>query len=111
MRGMGRLSRVSALCIGIFMFSMIGIPPLAGFWGKFYVLGSVVGSERYVLALMMICGSVIAAYYYLRVIKMMYFEHSEDLSDVKTSGSLALLSVIGFCAVVILCSPIIFTLI
>jgi len=69
-----------ALCFAIFMFSMAGIPPLAGFFGKFYVFMAAINEGLYTLAVVGVLTSVIGAFYYIRIVKIMYFdEPAEDL--------------------------------
>ncbi len=63
--------------LAIFMFSFAGIPPLAGFFGKFYILSAIIESGHYYLAIIGVLTSVIAAYYYLRVVKVMYFDSTD----------------------------------
>jgi NADH-quinone oxidoreductase subunit N len=65
-----------ALAMTIFLLSLAGIPPLAGFMGKFYVLSAAVKAQYYWLAVIGVLNSVIAVYYYLRVIMAMYFKES-----------------------------------
>ena len=60
------------------MFSMAGIPPLAGFFGKFYIFISAVQVELYFLAVIGVLASVIGAFYYLRVIKFMIFDEPQS---------------------------------
>jgi len=63
-----------ALALSAILFSMAGIPPLAGFFGKMYVFLAAVQSGLYVLATVGVVSSVVAAYYYLQIIRVMYFE-------------------------------------
>ncbi|MEO0499925.1 MAG: NADH-quinone oxidoreductase subunit NuoN [Pseudomonadota bacterium] len=63
-----------ALAMLIFMFSLAGIPPLLGFWPKFSVFNAAIEAEMYVLAVIGVVTSVIGAFYYLRVIKLAYFD-------------------------------------
>ncbi|MEQ9638666.1 MAG: NADH-quinone oxidoreductase subunit NuoN [Alphaproteobacteria bacterium] len=72
--GLSRTSPLLALALGIFMFSMAGIPPLAGFFGKLYVFMAAVNAELYVLAVVGVLTSVVGAFYYLRIVKVMYFD-------------------------------------
>lgn len=65
-----------ALAMSIFLLSLAGIPPLAGFMGKFYVLSAAVKAQYYWLAVIGVLNSVVAVYYYLRVIMAMYFKES-----------------------------------
>jgi len=67
---------VIALFLAILLFSMAGIPPMAGFFAKFYILLSVIKQELYYLAIIAVLTSVISAFYYLRIIKIMYFNES-----------------------------------
>ena len=60
------------------MFSLAGIPPFAGFFGKFYIFVSAVKADLTYLAVLGVLASVISAYYYLRVIKIMYFDDSSE---------------------------------
>ena len=58
----------------IILFSLAGIPPLGGFFAKFYVFMSVIESEMYMLAIIGLLTTVISAFYYLRIIKIIYFD-------------------------------------
>ena len=60
------------------MLSMAGIPPFIGFFGKFYVFIAAVESQLYLLAVLGVLASVISAFYYLRIIKGMYFDEKTD---------------------------------
>lgn len=80
-RGLGRrggLGTPLAVMMAIFLFSLTGIPPLAGFIGKFYLFGAVVRSGLYTLAVIGVLNSVVSLYYYVRVIKVMFFDEPED---------------------------------
>lgn len=66
-----------ALALLVLMFSLAGIPPLAGFFAKFYVLVAAVNSGLYALAIIGVLASVIGAYYYVRIVKIMYFDEPE----------------------------------
>jgi NADH-quinone oxidoreductase subunit N len=70
-----------AYAMGIFMFSMSGIPPFAGFFAKFTVFKAAVGEGYYTLAIIGVITSVIAAYYYLRIIRLMFFGAAADPFD------------------------------
>lgn len=72
--GLAQSSPKLAACMAIFMFSMAGIPPLAGFFGKMYVVLAAVQAGLVWLAVFGVITSVISCYYYLRVIKVMYFD-------------------------------------
>ncbi|HVF36841.1 MAG TPA: NADH-quinone oxidoreductase subunit NuoN [Sphingomicrobium sp.] len=63
-----------ALALATFMLSLAGIPPLFGFWPKLMVFNAAVGEELYALAVAGILGTVIGAFYYLKIVKVMYFD-------------------------------------
>ena len=67
-------SRCMATILTILMFSLAGIPPLAGFWAKWYVFLAAIDAELYALAVIGVLASVVGAYYYLRIIKIMWFD-------------------------------------
>ncbi len=79
--GFAKNSPVMAYAMAMIMFSISGIPPLAGFFGKFFIFEAAIESELYVLAVLGILASVIAAYYYLRIIKVMFFDEAVDGFD------------------------------
>ena len=65
---------VIAVTIMITMFSIAGIPPLAGFWSKAFLLFAAMSAKQFVLAMIVIFTSVISCFYYIRIVKIMYFE-------------------------------------
>jgi NADH-quinone oxidoreductase subunit N len=79
--GLGRTDHGLAMAMAVFMFSMAGIPPFSGFWGKYFIFTAAVHSGLWVLAVIGVLTSVIGAYYYLRVIKVMYFDAAEEAFD------------------------------
>jgi len=89
--GLGKEQPLLALAMSILMFSMAGIPPLAGFFGKLFIFQSAVAAGLYTLAVIGVLTSVIAAYYYIRIIKVMYFEESEAKLDAAKDCSLNLI--------------------
>jgi NADH-quinone oxidoreductase subunit N len=70
-----------ALAFAVFMFSMAGIPPLSGFFGKLYVFLAAVQSGLWPLAIIGVLTSVVGAFYYLRVVKVMYFDAPAEAFD------------------------------
>jgi NADH-quinone oxidoreductase subunit N len=72
--GLGRTDPAMALAMTVFMFSMAGIPPLAGFFGKYFVIGAAIQGGYITLAVVAVLTSAVSAYYYLRVIKVMWFD-------------------------------------
>ncbi|WP_456316154.1 NADH-quinone oxidoreductase subunit NuoN [Roseomonas elaeocarpi] len=93
--GLGRTDPMMALAMTIFMFSMAGIPPLAGFFGKLYVFLAAVQSGAWLLAVVGVLTSVVSAYYYLRIIKVMYFDVPEGAMDPRPTGLTVLLAASG----------------
>ncbi|MBM3617325.1 MAG: NADH-quinone oxidoreductase subunit NuoN [Alphaproteobacteria bacterium] len=88
--GLSKTQPLMAAAIAIFMFSMAGIPPLAGFWGKFYVFLAAIESGLFTLAIIGMLLSVVSAYYYLKVVKIMYFDEARTSFDKNASGGLRL---------------------
>ena len=86
-----------ALSLAIFMFSMAGIPPLGGFFGKFYVFMAAVNAELYALAVIGVLASVVGAFYYLRIIKVMYFDEAAE--PFERPINMEMRAVIGLCGV------------
>lgn len=76
--GLAARQPMIALCMAIMMFSMAGIPPLGGFLGKLFVFQAAVDAGLYMLAVFGVLASVVSAYYYLRIIKVMYFDPAPD---------------------------------
>jgi NADH-quinone oxidoreductase subunit N len=72
--GLASTNPVMATILTILMFSLAGIPPLAGFWGKWYVFLAAIDAQLYALAVIGVLASVVGAYYYLRIIKIMWFD-------------------------------------
>lgn len=72
--GASRTNPGLAFVMAALMFSLIGIPPLAGFFGKFYVFAAAVEAKLFALAVIGILTSVVSAFYYLRIVKVMYFD-------------------------------------
>jgi NADH-quinone oxidoreductase subunit N len=72
--GLSKKSPVVAYGLAIMLFSMAGIPPLAGFFGKLFIFKAVLDGGYYTLAVLGVCASVVAAYYYLKLIKIMFFD-------------------------------------
>lgn len=75
-----------AAALAIFMFSLAGIPPLFGFWAKFLVFDAAVGAGLTALAAFGIAASVIGAFYYLKIIKTMYFDPPAEPYETTRSG-------------------------
>ena len=65
----------------VILFSLAGIPPLAGFFAKFYIFKAVLDQSMYYLAIIGLLTTVIAAFYYLRIIKIIYFDLEKEKYD------------------------------
>ncbi len=89
-----------ALCLGAILFSMAGIPPLAGFFAKFYVFLAAIEAGFYVLAVYGILTSAVAAYYYLNIVKLMYFDEPDEELDLELPVSARVF--LGFSALFVL---------
>ena len=72
--GLANTNLSMAFVLAMLLFSMAGIPPLAGFFAKLYVFGAAVKAELYTLAVIGVLSSVVGAYYYLRLVKIMFFD-------------------------------------
>ena len=88
--GLSRTNPKMALAMAIFMFSLAGIPPLAGFFGKFYIFLAVIDAGMYGLAVIGVLTSVVGAYYYLRIVKVMYFDEAADPFDTPMGSEISL---------------------
>ncbi|AXH13483.1 NADH-quinone oxidoreductase subunit NuoN [Halarcobacter bivalviorum] len=96
----------SALMMGLFLFSLAGIPPFALFWGKLYLIGSAVNAGYIILALIMVINSAIAGYYYLKPIVFMFLKDANKEVEVKflSNSTPTIKGLIGFCAVLVIFS-------
>jgi NADH-quinone oxidoreductase subunit N len=70
-----------AFFLAAMMFSLAGVPPLAGFFAKFYVFAAAVKADLYGLAVIGVLLSAVSAYYYLRIVKIMYFDEPAKAFD------------------------------
>jgi NADH-quinone oxidoreductase subunit N len=103
--GLGRTDPAMALWMAVFMFSMAGIPPLAGFFGKLYVFLAAVQAGFWVLALIGIATSVVATFYYLRVVKVMYFDAGAEGLDPRPQGLTVVMAATGLLTVLFFLFP------
>ena len=76
--GLSKNHPVISVCMLILLFSLAGIPPLAGFFAKFYVFMAVIKAEMYTFAIIGLITTVISAFYYLRIIKIIYFDEPNE---------------------------------
>ena len=79
--GLSKNHPLLSLSLLIILFSLAGIPPLAGFFAKFYIFKSVIEQSMYFLAIVGLLSTVVAAFYYLRIIKIMYFDEEKAKYD------------------------------
>ncbi|MCA1939589.1 MAG: NADH-quinone oxidoreductase subunit NuoN [Caenispirillum bisanense] len=93
--GLSKTHPMMALWLAVFMFSMAGIPPLAGFFGKLYVFLAAIQAEMYGLAVIGVLTSVVSAFYYIRIIKVMYFDEPVEAFDRPTKATSAILGLCG----------------
>ncbi|MGQ3672696.1 NADH-quinone oxidoreductase subunit NuoN [Xanthobacter sp. TB0136] len=96
--GLARTRPLMALMMGALMFSLAGIPWFAGFIAKYYVFVAAIQAGLYPLAIIGVLASVVGAYYYLRVVKVMFFDEPAEAFDPAPSELKAVLAVSGlFC--------------
>lgn len=99
--GLSQTNLPMAFALAMFMFSMAGIPPLAGFFSKLYVFLPAIKAELYTLAVIAVLSSVVGAYYYLRIVKLMFFDDAKQpfapmLAKERAVQWVALVLVVGF---------------
>ena len=98
--GLSRRQPMLAAALAILMFSLAGIPPLAGFFGKLYVFLAAIDAGLTILAVIGLLSSVVAAYYYLRIVKLIYFDPPAEAFDTPAPGHVGTLA--GFAAAAML---------
>ena len=95
-RGLSSRAPLVAGAMAIFLFSLTGIPPFAGFFGKWVLFAAVIDKGLYWLAFVGLLNSVVSLYYYARIVKAMYLESAAEAETERVSfstGTFALLSV------------------
>jgi NADH-quinone oxidoreductase subunit N len=80
-KGLGRKHPMAAALFAIFLFSLIGVPLTGGFFGKFYVFKAALDSHLYWLTILGLLNSAVAAYYYLRILVMMYMHEPSEAAE------------------------------
>ena len=101
--GLSRTQPMVAFIMTMLMFSLAGIPPLAGFFAKYWVFAAAVQAELWPLAVIGVVASVVSAFYYLRIVKIMWFDEGEP-GFVPMAGELRF--VLGVSAVVVILYPV-----
>ena len=99
MAGLSKTRPWLALALAMVMFSLAGIPPLFGFWGKFLVFQAAVQADLLSLAAIGIAASVIGAFYYIKVVKVMYFDEAADVVRGKSDAAQRVLLVVSAVAI------------
>jgi NADH-quinone oxidoreductase subunit N len=79
--GLARTDKTLALVLALLMFSLAGIPPLAGFFAKYFVFMAAIKANLVTLAVIGVIASVVGAYYYLRIVKIMYFDEPAEVFE------------------------------
>lgn len=100
--GLGKTNKTAAFMMLIFMFSLTGIPPLAGFMGKFYIFKAAVQADLIWLAVAGVLFSAVSAYFYLRVIMIMYMNEPKESIELTVSPSLGLALAVSVTAVIVI---------
>ncbi len=93
--GLSRTNPLMALAMAVLLFSLAGIPPLAGFFAKFYVFLAAIESGLYLLAVIGVLLSVVGAFYYLRIVKIMYFDDPVERFEPMPATLATVLSISG----------------
>lgn len=102
LKGLVKRSPWFALVMTLFMFSLAGIPPLMGFYAKFSVLSAVLATGKTWLALVAVLCSLIGAFYYLRVVKVMLFDEASDTETISASTEMRVALSLNGAAVLVL---------
>jgi len=95
LKGLARTNPAMAFFLAMLLFSMAGVPPLAGFFAKFYVFLAAIKAGLYTLAVIGVLASVVGCYYYLMIVKVMYFDEPEAEFEVLPLELKAVLGVTG----------------
>ena len=98
--GISKKHPILAISFLVILFSLAGIPPLGGFFAKFYVFTAVIEQKMYALAIIGLVTTVISAFYYLKIIKTIYFDDSVISFD-DTKNNLARLSIFISCSILL----------
>jgi NADH-quinone oxidoreductase subunit N len=94
--GLGRRAPAMALAMSVFLLSLAGIPPLAGFWAKFRIFQAAISADQAWLAVVMVVNSVISLYYYVAIVRQMYFVDVPEVRPLR--APLGVVGVVGLAA-------------
>ena len=98
--GLFQKAPTEAMLMLVFLLSLAGIPPLAGFWGKYFIFLSLIETQHYVLAAVAVLYAVVGLYYYMRIANAMFVRPAEDTEPVSMSpGMRVALAITGFATV------------
>jgi NADH-quinone oxidoreductase subunit N len=100
--GLSKTNPVVALAMTVLMFSLAGVPPLAGFFGKYFVFLSAVHANLIPLAIIGVLSSVVTAFYYLRIVKVMYFDEPGVPIDALPDWSVKVVIAISSLAMIVI---------
>jgi NADH-quinone oxidoreductase subunit N len=103
--GLARTNGPMAFFLGVMMFSLAGIPPLAGFFAKYFVFLAAIKAGLYTLAVLGVLASVVGAYYYLGIVKVMYFDEPAAPFEPMPIASKVVLSVSGLLMILFIAWP------
>jgi NADH-quinone oxidoreductase subunit N len=103
--GLARTDGVMAFFLATMMFSLAGIPPLAGFFAKFYVFAAAIKANLYGLAVIGVLASAVGAYYYLRIVKLMYFDEPAPSFDRAGFAARSVLAIAGVLIIAFIFAP------
>ena len=103
--GLSKTDLPMAFVLAMILFSMAGVPPLAGFFAKFYVFAAAIRAGLYPLAVIGVLASVVAAYYYLRVVKIMFFDDAQQQFVPAEQGTRIVMAITGLFILLFVLAP------
>jgi NADH-quinone oxidoreductase subunit N len=103
--GLARTDASMAFFLATMMFSLAGVPPLAGFFAKFYVFAAAIKAGLYGLSVIGVLASAVAAYYYLRIVKLMYFDEPAKAFDRPAPVARVILAVSALLVILFVFAP------
>jgi len=103
--GLAKTNLPMAFVLAMILFSMAGVPPLAGFFAKFYVFAAAVKAGLYPLAIIGVLASVVAAYYYLRLVKIMFFDEAQHAFEPAEQGTRLVMAITGLFVLLFVLAP------
>ena len=103
--GLARTNGAMAFFLGVMMFSLAGIPPLAGFFAKYFVFLAAIKAGLYTLAVLGVLASVVGAYYYLSIVKVMYFDEPAGTFEPMPGALKIVLGVSGLLMILFIAYP------